>query len=328
MVTIKEIAQKAGVSISTVSRVLNNEHSRLFSDETKRKIFKTAKDLSYQKKSFQGLTTYKVVILHGYNEQEELENFYYMSIKSGIENRCRHHSIQITECFQNNYKSLIDTNFKGLIILGRYDLNLVKEIHSITKNIVILDAPYDEEEYDLVVVNLERATKKVLDYFLDKGHKNIGYIGGNVVLNDKESIMDQREIAFRRYLEEKGLFNELFIYIGTFSVNDGYLLMKKAIRELGKKLPTAFFAGSDTIAIGALRALLEEGIAVPNRVNLIGINDINISKYIYPSLSTIKVNTEAMGETAVDLLLERIDGRKIPKKVYMATELIIRNSSF
>jgi LacI family transcriptional regulator len=135
-------------------------------------------------------------------------------------------------------------------------------------------------------------------------------------------------MTFKRFLSDKGLANEAYMYAGTFSAGDGHSLMKKAIAEHGDNLPTAFFAGNDSIAVGALRALLEEGISVPDRVNIIGVNDISISKYVFPSLSTVKVYTEIMGETAVDTLSERIAGRKTAKKIFIATELVIRNSSF
>jgi LacI family transcriptional regulator len=93
-------------------------------------------------------------------------------------------------------------------------------------------------------------------------------------------------------------------------------------------LPTAFFVGNDAMAIGCLRALLEEKISVPDRVNIIGVNDISVSKYVFPSLSTVKIHTELMGETAVDLLLERLNDRIVSKKVFVGTELLIRQSSF
>jgi len=104
--------------------------------------------------------------------------------------------------------------------------------------------------------------------------------------------------------------------------------MKKALVEHKDNLPTAFLVGSDSLAIGCLKALNENKIAVPDRVNIIGINDISIAQYVYPSLSTIKVHTELMGETSVDLLIERLNDRIISKKVSIATELIIRESSF
>ena len=83
--------------------------------------------------------------------------------------------------------------------------------------------------------------------------------------------------------------------MGKFRVQDGYDLMKKAISELKDRLPIRiFFAANDLLAIGAIRALLEENIAVPDQVNIIGLNDMTVSKYIYPPLTTVKVHTELM----------------------------------
>ena len=330
MATIKDIAQLAGVSIATVSRVLNYDMTLSVSDETKKKIFEAAEELSYKKKPARKQDSGRIAVLQWYTEKEELEDLYYMSIRLGVENRCRHHGLQLVKYFQDNYVELKeDGEFQGLIAIGKFSRKQVKELRTITKNIVFVDTSPDEEQYDSIVIDFEKATKKVLDYFMDKGHKQIGYIGGKEEFKDKTSaIEDAREETFTRYLTEKGIFNKSFMYNGIFSAEDGHALMKQAIQELDDNLPTAFFAGNDSIAVGALRALLEEGIAVPERVNLIGVNDISISKYVFPTLSTVKVYTELMGETAVDTLLERIEGRKTAKKIFIATKLIIRNSSF
>jgi len=199
---------------------------------------------------------------------------------------------------------------------------------SITNNIVFVDFSPDEEQFDSIVSDFEKATKKVIDHYLENGHEKIGFIGGREVFKDKTSLIeDLREVTFKTYLGEKELFNEAFMYVGEFSVTVGHSLMKKAIHEHGENLPTAFFAANDSLAIGALRALLEEGISVPGRVNIIGVNDISISKYVFPSLSTVKVYTELMGETAVNTLVEKIEGRQIAKKINISTKLIIRDSS-
>lgn len=164
---------------------------------------------------------------------------------------------------------------------------------------------------------------------MEKEHREIGYIGGRETFNDRTSeINDSREVIYKSYLKEKNLFKEEYMYIGKYSASDGYDLMKKALEEHKDNLPTAFLVGSDSLAIGCLKALNENKIAVPDRVNIIGINDISIAQYVYPSLSTIKVHTELMGETSVDLLIERLNDRTISKKVSIATELVIRESSF
>jgi len=329
MATIKDIAQLAGVSIATVSRVLNYDTTLSVGDETKKRIFEAAEELSYKKKPVRKQESVKIALLQWYTEKEELEDLYYMSIRLGVENRCRHLGVHMVKYFQDNYEELKDNEIQGLIAIGKFSSKQVKELLSITKNIVFVDSSPDEERFDSIVIDFEKATEKVLQHFIKKGHEEIGYIGGREGFKDKTSIIeDQRELAFKSYLEVKGLLNEAFMYSGTFSVDDGHSLMKKAIQEHGDNLPTAFFAGNDSIAVGALRALLEEGISVPERVNIIGVNDISISKYVFPSLSTVKVYTELMGETAVDTLLERIEGRKTAKKIFISTKLILRNSSF
>ena len=329
MATIKDIAQLAGVSIATVSRVLNYDTTLSVGDETKKRIFEAAEELSYKKKPARKQGTGKIALLQWYTEKEELEDLYYMSIRLGVENRCRQLGFHLDKYFQDNYEELKSDEIQGLVAIGKFSEKQVIELHSITNNMVFVDSAPDDERFDSIVIDFEKATEKVLEHFLEKGHEKIGYIGGREVFKDKTSfIEDQRELAFKRYLEKKGLLNEAYMYCGNFSADTGHSLMNKAIQQHGENLPSAFFAGNDSLAVGALRALLEHGIAVPERVNIIGVNDISIAKYVYPSLSTVKVYTELMGETAVDTLLERVDGRTTAKKVFIATKLIIRNSSF
>lgn len=328
MATIKDIAEKAGVSIATVSRVLNYDPTLSVSDDTKKRIFEIAEELSYKKRPSRKSSSPKIAMIHWYTEQEELNDLYYMSIRLGIESRCQTQDIQVLKFFQNNMNEL-KNDIQGIIAIGKFSSRQVDELSSITNNIVFVDSSPNEDRFDSIVIDFEKATEKVLQYFIEKGHETIGYIGGREILKDGTvEIEDMRERAFKRFMKSKGLFKEENMYKGVFSVESGQNLMRMAIQEHGENLPTAFFAGNDSIAVGCLRALLEAEIAVPDRVNIIGINDISIAKYVYPSLSTVKVYTELMGETAVDTLLERINGRQVPKKIYISTELIQRESSF
>ncbi|MGE8203443.1 LacI family DNA-binding transcriptional regulator [Heyndrickxia sp. NPDC080065] len=330
MATIKDIAEKAGVSIATVSRVLNDDPTLSVSDETKRRIFEIAEKLSYKKRLSQKKPSLsKIAMIHWYTEQEELNDLYYMSIRLGIENRCQMNDIQVVKYFRNNFAELKREEVHGIIAIGKFSTQEVGELARITKKIVFVDSSPDEETFDSIVADFERATEKVLDYLIEKGHEKIGYIGGHEVFKDETAeIEDPRERAFKAYMGKKGLLHESYMYIGAFSVDAGQMLMNQAIQEHGENLPTAFFAGNDSIAVGCLRALLNANISVPERVNIIGVNDISVSKYVYPSLSTVKVYTELMGETAVDTLIERIAGRQVPKKIFISTKLVCRESSF
>ncbi|GAA0438811.1 MAG: LacI family DNA-binding transcriptional regulator [Bacillota bacterium] len=327
MATIKDIAQKAGVSPATVSRVLNYDASLSVADETKKKIFEAAEELSYRKKTSKKYHGTNIAIVHWYTEKEELSDLYYLSIRLGIEERCKALNINSQVYFFNSIDEISSEGIDGIIAVGKFSNGQVKELTAINPHVVFVDYSPDEDKYDAIVIDFEKATRTVIDYFIQTNHQSIGFIGGRELLKGEvEELIDLREKTFESYMKEKALYNERFMYVGSFSVDDGYQLMKQAIEELGDDLPTAFFTSSDVMAIGSLRALHEANLPVPDRVSVIGLNDMSVSKYVYPSLSTIKVYTEIMGETAVDTLVERLAGRKIAKKIFIATKLVIRKS--
>jgi LacI family transcriptional regulator len=328
MATIKDIAERAGVSIATVSRVLNYDSSLSVSDETKKKIFQTAEELSYRKKSERRPSSYQIAIVNWYTEEEELDDLYYMSIRMGVEKRCEFHKLQTRKVSLDELAAVQGEEINGVLAIGKFSQKQAAKLRAINENIVFVDCSPDEDLYDSVISNFVKATINVIDYFLKEGHNKIGFIGGKETYKDDPGeIADPRQVTFESYLKQKQLLDPSYVYIGSFSVNDGYKLMKQAINDHGEKLPSAFFVGNDSIAIGCLRALHEENISVPDRVSIVGVNDISVSKYVFPALSTVKVYTEFMGETAVDLLLERMTDRKIAKKVIISTQLEIRESS-
>lgn len=329
MATIKDIAEKAGVSISTVSRVLNYDPTLSTSNDTKKKIFEIAEELSYDKHISKKKTNDRIAVIRWYTEEEELNDLYYLSIRLGIERKCKQFNYGVLTYTHENIEEIKSENIQNIIAVGKFSKSQVEKFANENCNIVFVDYCPNENIFDSVTTNFELVTKNVIDYFIGKGHKNIGYIGGTEFFKDKSDyVEDVRGKTFESYLKKLNLWDEKDVYIGNFSVDDGYNLMKKAINELGEKLPTAFFVANDTMAIGTLRALAEANIKVPERVNIIGVNDISVAQYLNPPLSSVKVYTESMGETAVELLAERINGRCIAKKVSLSTKLIVRNSSF
>ncbi|MCM3588238.1 LacI family DNA-binding transcriptional regulator [Mesobacillus maritimus] len=326
MATIKDIAEKVGVSIATVSRVLNHDATLSVGEDTKQRIFEVAEQLNYRKKAGRKPTSYKVAIVTWYTEEEELDDMYYRSIRLGVENRCEALNIQTTKLMMENLTT--NEDIQGIIAIGKFSLEQALELQRRAENIVFVDCSPDEDQFDSVLSNFYRATENVLRHFLDHGHKRIGFIGGRETYkNQTAEIEDPRRVSFERFMVRKDLYDPSLVYMGSFSVQDGYELMKRAIEEHKNQLPSAFFLGNDSIAIGALKALHEAQISVPDQVSVIGVNDISVSKYLHPPLSTVKIYTEDMGETAVDLLLERLDERKITKQVVLSTKLEVRESS-
>lgn len=328
MATIKDIAEKAGVSIAAVSRVLNYDTTMSVSDETKKRIFEAAEELSYERRTPRKSNKMTIGLLHWYTEEEELDDVYYMSIRIGIEKRCKQQHIGMVRFLQQSSLDLRQDNLQGVIAVGKFSDQEVETLRTLVPHIVFADFFPRGAGFDAVGVDLAEAAESILDYFWTGGHRQIGYIGGRETFRDKTAdIEDTREKAFVAYLQQKEAFQAEFVYTGRFAVEDGYRLMKEAIAKHGEQLPTAFLVGSDSMAIGCLKALGEAGIAVPERVSLVGINDISVAEYLSPALSSVRVDTELMGETAVDLLLEQLAGRQTMKKVYLSTQLIARQSS-
>ena len=143
------------------------------------------------------------------------------------------------------------------------------------------------------------------------------------------SLDDPRLACFCRYLSDKGLYQPAYVKIGKFSSESGYQLMKDMIDQQKEQMPQAFFIASDALAVGALRALQEAGIAVPQDVQIISFNDTSIAKYVYPPLSTVTVFTEEMGKQALQMLDQMIktDESPIPYMIKLSTKLTLRESS-
>ena len=328
MITIKEIAQQAGFSPSTVSRLLSNDPSLSVSPETKQKILNTALSLGYERKYIKTIIE-KIALLFWITEIEELEDIYFKDMRLKIEKYANENNMELVTIKKESGISKIPKDINGFIAIGSFSEKEISKLLKITKNGVFIDSNPAPDYYDSVQPNTPLITKKAIDYFIKNGHSNIGFIGGtfhnpNTDLEEK----DIREVAFRYYMQKIGYFNEDNIFIEpNCSVDSGYKSAKKAIENLKDKLPTAFFVASDPIAIGVLQALNEYNIPVPSRVSVISINNIDVSKYVSPPLSTFNIDINELCKTAINLLSERIiEDRKLQKTIYLNCELVVRKS--
>ena len=328
MITIKEIAQQAGFSTSTVSRLLSNDPSLSVSPETKQKILNTALSLGYERKYIKTIIE-KIALLFWITEVEELEDIYFRDMRLKIEKYANENNMELVTIKKESGINKIPKDINGFIAIGSFSEKEISKLLKITKNGVFIDSNPAPDYYDSVQPNTPLITQKAIDYFIKSSHRNIGFIGGtfhnpNTDLEEK----DIREVAFRYYMQKLGYLNEDNIFIEpNFSVDSGYKSAKKAIENLKDKLPTAFFVASDPIAIGVLQALNEYNIPVPSRVSVISINNIDVSKYVSPPLSTFNIDINELCKTAINLLSERIiEDRKLQKTIYLNCELVVRKS--
>ena len=164
----------------------------------------------------------------------------------------------------------------------------------------------------------------VLKTLLQKGYTKIGYLGGVEYINKHTKLGERRELVFRDFLYQRNKLDTKYIHIGTFSVESGYDLMKLALSK--KDYAEVYFCANDSIAFGALRAIHEKGLKIPEEIAIFGFNDSPNSAYTYPPLSTVHVHTEFMGEQALYSLIERLEGRTIALKKIVPTNIVKRMS--
>ena len=333
MATIRDIAKKANVSASTVSRVLNHDKTISVTVETKRKIFKAAEDLSYQKisRSRKGTDSLvKIGLVYGFSEIEEVNDPYFLSIRLAIEDECQLRNAKITYITPDDteLERVGTKTFDGIIFLGRYQKTFIDGFKRFTENIILVHTYFEDYDYDSVAADFTQITKDVLDYFIKKGHIKIGLIGAHErIIGSSTFFSDAREDTFIAHLSKNHLYNPDYVEIGTYDIESGYHGMLKIYERCKQDMPTAIFAANDSLAIGMLRAMKEISSLDKLQIQVIGCNDDPTSSYFSPSISTVKIHTKIMGRTAVHVLLETIKEMRDDKlKIFVPHQLVIRES--
>lgn len=340
MTKIKDVAREANVSIATVSRILSSDHTLSVSEDTRKRVWQTADFLNYKprkKKSTKKLkmnqdNVYNIGIVSALAQEDEVHDPYFLSIRLGLEIACEQLPLNIKNIFRLEKGISLEKlhNLDGLIVIGGVDLSSLRDVYYENDNVVLVNHLPREGNYDVVASDLERAIEVVLNHLTKLNHYNIGYLGGldNIKSVDSgrviKEIEDARKVSYEKIMREKGLYNPENVFIGEWGPSSGYELMKQAIKK--GNLPSAMIIASDPMAIGALRALYEEGINVPEDISLISFDDIEAAEFLNPPLSTVKIHAEEMGKMAAKLLWDRLNGRNISTRVVLDTELIIRKS--
>ena len=327
MATIKQIAELAGVSVTTVSRILNFDDTLNVQNQTKKRVFEAAESLEYQvKEKKKKKKKLKIGILSAYTAEEELEDTYYLAIRLAIENKAKEEEFK---CQQLEIDNFMEAALKvdGLICIGTLGTAVLNKLRELQKPVVCVDMWDDEDQFDSILVDSRDGTKKVLKYLFEEGHTKIAFLGGYDI--DSEGVLheDRRAQRYREYMNRYGIFKEKYIRLGGYTLKDGYQLGKQLLEETKDDLPTAIFTANDALAVGCYRAIQEAGYTVGHEISVVGFNDISIAKYLVPPLTTLHIYMDFMGAEAVSLLMERIyTGRKICKRVYIPAKLTLRSS--
>lgn len=333
MATIKEIAEKCNVSMATVSRTLNYDETLSISADKRARILEVADELNYvtprNRKNRKKNPSRNVGLVLWNTPAEELEDPYYMSMRLGIERYATEKNLTIKRIFNDNGKYDIESfmGLDGIIAVGKFKQHELDLIQSSCRNVVFVDSIPVNFSGDSIIIDFVSSMISVLDYLtVEKSYQKVGFIGGKEYL-DKHSVFagEIRGNVITQYLKDKDIYEESNFYYGNYSSKSGYDLVKEALDD--DHLPEVFICSNDSIAIGALRAIHEAGLRVPNDIALVGFNDIPTAQFTFPPLTTVKVHIEFMGATAIECLMEQFEGRQIYKKIVVPTELIIRETT-
>lgn len=341
MATITDIARACKVSIATVSRVLSYDDSLSATAETKRKIFEAAEKLNYTKYKDKKKPDSKEVLLKNKRlslgviqwrtPNEELDDVYYMSIRMGVEKRAAtlgYNLLKISSLEDPQQIQQCD----GLLAIGQFNQEELRLMHSLHEHFCVIGSSYPLEDFDGINTDFAQAAQLALDHLYDLGHRQIAFLGAETPGGHYgyRKYKTPTTNTYIDYTKAKGLFQSKYFIVADsprLDVSTGESLAKKALAQWGADLPTAILAANDACAIGIIHVLQANQIKIPKDISVMGINDLSISAYVSPPLSTVRAFTDEMGAAGVDLLHRRINQRGIPMRTLLSTELVVRKST-
>lgn len=331
--TLKDIANHVGVHPSTVSRVLRGKENLKISIQTRDKILKAAKELNYvpdftaralrMKKSF----TIGLIV-------PDILNPYFASIARCIEKLGFDEKYTVIVCNTDedqekeilHLNQLISRGVDGIIIAPvQESKNHIADLIENKTPIVLIDRIFDDLKVNSVITNNAESVMKAMTHLVKLGHKKIAFLKG------QENIytIKNRLAGYYKALQENKLKkNDNYVVGKGFEFEDGYT----ATRELLKlpNLPTAIISsGGDLVTVGAIKAIMEKGLRIPEDISLIAFFDSSYSQFLSTPLTTISHSRNVIGEKAFHLLLSQIESKKhhSVKTICVDTEFEIRNST-
>ena len=333
MSVVKDISLKSGVSLSTVSLVLNNKPG--ISDATRRKVLAAAAELGYQDYTPRGRSKRNAASLQFIFYKKHgliaTDTPFFANVLEGVEAAAKDAGYQLLVTYLNEpggvekqLQKVMSSNSVGVILLAtEMTRNDMEPFTRLGVPVVVLDSYFEELTLDCVVINNMQGAFMATRHLCEKGHKHVGYLKSKVPINN----FLERKDGYKKALKacDVPYEPEMAFLLGS-TVEMAYFDMKAHLAR-APQLPTAFFADNDNIAIGAMRALKEAGYRIPEDVSVVGFDDIPFCELIDPPMSTVRVPKQAIGRMAVDRLVTRLDQDPQERiKIEVHTDLVERAS--
>ncbi|MFC0525842.1 LacI family DNA-binding transcriptional regulator [Pontibacillus salicampi] len=325
MATIKDVAKRAGVAISTVSYALNGNEK--VSQATMDKVLKAAKELNYQKNGFASdlkrtKTNTIALIL------SDMSGPYFSELIKGVQEVAASNQYDLIACSSvggdrsTATKFLKEKRVDGAIILAsNISTKLIEESAREDFPIVVLDREVENPYAVHVEVDNQHGAFQAAEYLMKRGHRSIGYVSGPVDSHDDQ----ERFKGYKSALDKYDIpFQSKWKIGGDFTRDGGYRATKMLIVQ--QNLPDAIFYANDEMAIGGLQAFTEKGIRVPEDISIIGFDDIQLSEYVTPPLTTVRQPKYEAGALAVHIIFQMLAGEEVEKYFNLSTDFIERSS--
>jgi LacI family transcriptional regulator len=328
-ITIKDVAKKTGVSITTVSQILNGKGQR-FSEKTREKVLSAAEELNYKANYFaQNMVTKQTqtigVII------PDITNIFYSDMIKGIEDYLYENGFMVLLCNSTDdeereslyLNQLVHRSVDGFIIASSTisDEMIFDLLKKNNKPYILLDRKREENESDNIIVDDMEGGYIATEHLINLGHHNIGVITSSSL----DVNVHNRFLGYKQCMEEHHVqMKEEWIVREELSMSGGYEAAKKLLR----KDVSAIFATSDQLAIGVYRAANEAGVRISGDLSLIGYDDIELASYMSPPMTTIHQPIYDIGKLAAKTLLHRIMNPEEPIINHVVkTKLVVRDST-
>lgn len=330
--TLKDIADKVGVSVSTVSRVLNDQDTKAASRKVKEQIWRVVREAGYtpntvarELRSRRRDKTEKkyIACIYARTSNHRVDSFF-SQLAAAIE----------YELFKNGYvmkysiyaggmdvetfaNVLAGTDVDGMIVMGRFFDEQMREVVEKMKNVVYVSLSGTESaNHDVVFSDAYKAAQSVMREFYRLGHRHIAYVG--------EKRREMRYKGYHDFVQENGLEE---LSADAEQTMDGGCGGTEKLLAAGQKF-SALFCANDEAAMGAVKALRSHGLEVPGDVSVISVDDIDVASYFSPMLTTVHIPINELGKQAARVMIDRIsNARKIALRVELPSSLSRRDSS-
>ncbi|HID92562.1 MAG TPA: LacI family transcriptional regulator [bacterium (Candidatus Stahlbacteria)] len=325
--TLKEVAERAQVAISTVSAVINN--SAPVSERTRQRVLKAIKALNYRPnrlaRSLKTKQSFSVGVI-----VPDLTNPFFPEVVRGIESVARQHAYNIILCDTDEKQAtgvaslnlLIEKQVDGVILVG--GVIPKANILSLGDNvlpIVMIEKDYDIPWISIVMVDAKKGAYDSVNHLINLGHRRISFITERL----PRSKIQRRFEGYKLALKHNGIaFDSLLVKEVSPTFEGGYKAMNSLLSM--EEPPDAVFAYNDLMAIGALKSIHAIGLKVPNDIAVVGFDDIQAASFTSPPLTTVALPKHEMGVKAMQLILELISGKGKHKKILLPTKLVVRES--